>query len=141
METSQLPALNALLNGLSALFLAAGFLAIRARRIPVHRALMLSAFVTSTLFLISYVTYHLSQVHTVFSGPEALRVPYYAMLTSHIVLAVALVPLVLVTLFRAWRGDFPRHRRIAGWTLPIWLYVSVTGVLVYLILYVIFPAA
>jgi putative membrane protein len=141
MDTSQLPALNAVLNGLSALFLTAGFLAIRARRIPVHRALMLSAFVTSTLFLISYVTYHLSQVHQVFSGPEALRVPYYVMLTSHVLLAIALVPLALITLTRAWRGDFARHRRIARWTLPIWLYVSVTGVLVYLILYVIFPAA
>lgn len=141
MDISQLPALNALLNGLSALFLAAGFLAIRARRVPVHRALMLSAFVTSTLFLISYVIYHLSRVHTAYAGPDALRVPYYTMLTSHVVLAVALVPLVLVTLARALRGDFPRHRRIARWTLPIWFYVSVTGVLVYLILYVIFPAS
>ena len=141
MDTSNLPALNAVLNGLSALFLTAGFFAIRTRRIPVHRALMLAAFVTSTLFLISYVTYHLSRMHQVFSGPEALRAPYYALLRSHIVLAIALVPLALLTLTRAWRGDFPRHRRIARWTLPIWLYVSVTGVLVYLILYVIFPAA
>jgi putative membrane protein len=141
MDISQLPTLNAVLNGLSALFLSAGFLAIRARNIGLHRAMMLSAFVASTLFLISYVIYHLSRVHTPYSGPDALRVPYYVMLTSHIVLAVALVPLVLITLYRALRGDFVRHPRIARWTLPVWMYVSVTGVLVYLILYVIFPAA
>jgi putative membrane protein len=141
MDVTILPTVNALLNGLSALLLAAGFAAIRARRIPLHRALMLSAFASSTLFLVSYLVYHFTRVHTAFAGPDPWRVPYYVLLASHVLLAVVLVPLALVTLGRALRRRFPRHRALARWTLPIWMYVSVTGVLVYLILYVIFPAA
>ena len=141
IDPSVLPGVNAVLNGLAAVLLLAGFTAIRLRRIALHRALMLSACAASTLFLISYGVYHASRLHTVYAGPDWLGPPYYAMLVTHIVLAVALVPLALVTLFRALRGDFARHRRLARWTLPVWLYVSVTGVLVYLVLYVIFPGS
>ena len=139
LDVSLLPKLNALLNGLAAILLVSGFAAIRSRRIGLHRALMLSAFAASTLFLISYGVYHASRLHQEFAGPDWMRPPYYAMLVTHVVLAAALVPLALITLYRALRGDFARHRRLARWTLPVWLYVSVTGVLVYLILYVIFP--
>ena len=139
IDFSLLPKLNALLNGVAAVLLVCGYAAIRARRIGPHRAVMSSAFVTSALFLVSYSVYHYGSLHTAYSGPAWAAVPYYALLTSHIVLAVALVPLALITLARALRGDFARHRRIARWTLPVWLYVSVTGVLVYLVLYVIFP--
>lgn len=138
-DFSLLPKVNATLNSLAAVLLVCGYLAIRLRRIDLHRALMIAAFVTSALFLISYLTYHYNSLHTVFAGPDWVRVPYYTMLFSHIVLAVALVPLVLVTMALALRGDFARHMRFARWTLPIWLYVSVTGVLVYLTLYVVFP--
>lgn len=140
LAVTDLPKLNAVLNSLATVLLASGYLAIRARRITLHKSLMLSAFVTSTLFLISYLVYHYQALHTAFAGPEWLAPPYYAMLVTHIVLAVALVPMVLTTLFWASRDDFARHMRIARWTLPVWLYVSVTGVLIYVILYVIFPA-
>jgi putative membrane protein len=139
IEYAELPKLNAVLNSVAAVLLVCGYLAIRARRIALHRAIMIAAVTTSAAFLVSYLIYHYNSLHTVFAGPTWVRAPYYAMLTSHIVLAVALVPLVLVTLYRAARGDFARHLRIARWTLPIWLYVSVTGVLVYLALYVVFP--
>jgi uncharacterized membrane protein YozB (DUF420 family) len=139
IDYALLPKLNASLNALAAVLLVCGYFAIRARRIALHRGIMIAAFVTSTVFLISYLIYHYGSLHTVFAGPDWARTPYYAMLFSHIVLAVVLVPLVLITLYRAAREDFSRHRRIARWTLPIWLYVSVTGVLVYFVLYVIFP--
>jgi uncharacterized membrane protein YozB (DUF420 family) len=130
-----LPTLNASLNGVAAVFLAAGFVAIRHRRVHVHRACMLTAFVASTLFLTSYVVYHAQAGSVRFPGYGWIRPVYFSILVSHILLAAAILPLVLVTLYRALRGRFDRHRRIARWTLPIWLYVSVTGILVYLMLY------
>lgn len=129
------PALNAALNAASAACLAAGYLLIRGRRVVAHRACMLAAFALSCLFLVSYVVYHATAGSVPFPGRGPLRVVYFALLLSHIVLAAAIVPLALVTLYRAWTGRFDRHRRIARWTLPLWLYVSVSGVLVYWMLY------
>jgi len=135
VTVSDLPTVNATLNGISFVLLLAGYAAIRAKNVPLHRGLMLAAFGTSTLFLACYVTYHLSAQPVKFTGRGWARPAYFAMLISHIVLAAALVPMVLVTLARALRGRIERHRRLARWTLPIWMYVSVTGVLVYLSLY------
>ena len=139
MDYSVLPTVNATLNGIAGVLLVGGYLAIRSRRIPVHRAFMVAAFVTSALFLVSYLTYHYHSPVNPFRGQGPVRAVYFALLISHIVLAVAVVPLALLTLYRALRGRFELHRRIARWTLPVWLYVSVTGVLVYLMLYVWFP--
>ena len=135
MDLSSLPTLNAILNSISGLFLVTGYLMIRQRRIRAHRACMLGAFTTSTLFLISYLTYHANVGSVAFTGSGAIRVVYFAILISHIVLAGLILPLALVTLVQALRERFDRHARIARWTLPIWLYVSVTGVVVYLMLY------
>lgn len=130
-----LPTLNASLNGVAALFLTLGFLAIRARRVHIHRACMLTAFAASTLFLISYVTYHVQVGSVRFPGQGWVRPVYFSILISHILLAAVVLPMALVTLYRALRGRFQRHRRIARWTLPVWLYVSVTGIVVYVLLY------
>ena len=135
MELSDLPGLNAGLNGLAGMLLLAGYGSIRARKIALHRRFMLAACTASTLFLISYLIYHFHQPTTPYSGQGALRYVYFAVLIPHIVLAVALVPLVPITLYRALKGRLERHRRLARITLPIWLYVSVTGVVVYLMLY------
>ena len=130
-----LPTVNAALNATSAVLLFAGWRAIRAGRRDVHRALMLSAFGSSTLFLASYLTrVALTGTHR-FPGSGLLRAAYLAVLASHTLLAVAALPLVLRTLFLALRERLPEHRRIARWTFPIWLYVSVTGVVVYVMLY------
>jgi len=130
-----LPTVNAALNATSAVLLFAGWRAIRAGRRDVHRALMLCACGSSTLFLASYLTrIALTGTHR-FPGTGLLRAAYLVVLGSHTVLAVAALPLVLRTLFLALRERFPEHRRIARWTLPIWLYVSVTGVVVYVMLY------
>ncbi|MCH7812910.1 MAG: DUF420 domain-containing protein [Planctomycetes bacterium] len=136
IAVDQLPTLNAVLNATSAAFLIAGYAAIRRRRTILHRRLMLSAFGVSTAFLISYVTYHALAGSRPYEGPAWSRPVYYTMLITHVVLAAAVVPLVLVTLVRALRGRFDAHRRLARWTLPIWLYVSVTGVAIYGALYV-----
>ncbi len=136
---SVLPTLNALLNGTSAALLTAGFLLIRRKRVAAHRACMLSAFGVSTLFLVSYVVYHAQAGSVPFHGQGWIRPVYFTLLLSHIVLAAAIVPLALTTIYRAWTERFDRHRRIARWTLPIWLYVSVTGVLVYWMLYHLAP--
>lgn len=136
-----LPLVNACLNAVSAAFLTAGFVFIRRRRMAAHRACMLSAFTVSLLFLVSYVTYHALAGSRPFTGRGVLRAVYFPLLLSHIALAAAIVPLALTTLWRAWRGDFARHRRVARWTLPLWLYVSVTGVLVYWMLYHLAPPA
>lgn len=128
-------ALNASLNALSAVLLTAGFIMIRRRRIRAHRACMLSAFFVSTAFLVSYVTYHIRVGNVLFQGRGWIRPVYFTLLISHIILAIVIVPLALITLSRALREQFDRHRRIARWTLPLWLYVSVTGVLVYVMLY------
>lgn len=135
-----LPHLNATLNATSALLLLSGYRFIRRGRIRAHRNCQVSAVVTSSLFLISYLTYHYYHGATRFAGQGIVRPLYFIILTTHTILAVVIVPLILVTLYRAARGDFIRHRRIARWTLPLWLYVSVTGVIVYLMLYQIYPS-
>jgi uncharacterized membrane protein YozB (DUF420 family) len=132
---SDLPALNASLNAVSAVFLTAGYRQIRHKKIAAHRACMLAAFTASTLFLISYLIYH-SQVGTTrFLRQGWIRPVYFTILSTHVVLAAAILPLAVITLNRALHERFDKHRRIARWTLPLWMYVSVTGVLVYLILY------
>lgn len=135
ISASQLPALNAALNSASAFLLVAGYLFIRKKKIAAHRLCMLSALGSSTVFLISYLTYHYQVGSVPFQGEGWLRVVYFTVLISHTILAAAVVPLVLVTLVRALKGRFERHRAIARWTLPIWLYVSITGVIVYWMLY------
>ena len=132
---ADLPAVNAALNALSATLLLCGFRFIRRKQITAHKRCMLGAVTASVLFLISYVTYHYSAGTTRFPHQGWLRALYFTILISHTILAVTVVPLVLSTLIRALRGQFDRHRRIARWTLPIWLYVSITGVVVYLMLY------
>lgn len=135
MSVDDLPALNAILNGSSAVLLAAGYRFIRARRVPAHRLCMGAAFLLSVAFLTSYVVYHIHHGSTPFPGRGWMRRVYYTVLVTHVSLAAAVLPLSLLTLYRALRGRFERHRRIARWTLPIWLYVSVTGVWVYWVLY------
>jgi len=135
MAISDLPALNALLNGTCAVLLVAGYACIRGRRIAAHRACMLLALLTSALFLASYLTYHAHVGSVPYRGTGWTRPIYFSILLTHTVLAVTVVPLALVTSGRALRGDFARHVRIARVTLPIWLYVSVTGVVIYLMLY------
>jgi putative membrane protein len=135
MSVNDLPHLNAALNALSAVLLTTGFFLIKARRIRAHRACMISAFVVSALFLISYVTYHANVGSKPFPGTGVIRTIYFSILIPHVLLAAAVLPLALVTLRRGWIRDDKRHKRIARITLPIWLFVSVTGVVVYLMLY------
>ena len=132
---SDLPALNATLNGIAGLFLLSGYYFIRRRQIARHRASMIGAFATSTLFLISYVIYHANVGSKPFHGEGPIRIVYFTILISHIILAASVVPLALITLGRGLRRDDARHRRIAKFTWPIWMYVSVTGVVVYWMLY------
>jgi len=133
------PALNASLNGLSALLLAGGYAAIRAGKRDVHKAFMISAFSVSTIFLASYVIYHLRVKQLVlFQGQGWIRPVYFTLLTSHTILAIVIVPMILITLRRAWLEKFDKHRLIARWTLPLWFYVCVTGVIVYLMVYQIY---
>ncbi len=142
MSISDLPTLNAILNSISAFLLTIGYVFIKRKNREAHRRCMLGAFATSTLFLISYLTYHIGKQTgpTPFSGQGWIRSFYFTILISHTILAAVIVPLVFVTFARALKGNFDRHRRIARWTLPIWLYVSVTGVVVYLMLYHLYPA-
>jgi uncharacterized membrane protein YozB (DUF420 family) len=135
LSIADLPALNATLNATSAVLLATGYILIRQRRIAAHRFCMLAAFVTSTLFLISYLIYHAHIGSRPFPGQGAIRYVYYTILLTHVVLAIVIVPMALITLSRALKRRFPRHKAIARWTLPLWLYVSVTGVIVYVMLY------
>lgn len=135
MSITDLPALNAVLNGISACLLGAGWIFIRRREIPRHRACMIAAFVSSALFLTSYLIYHANVGSVPFQGQGVARWIYFAILITHIVLAAAILPLAIVTLSRALTARFDRHRAIARWTLPIWLYVSVTGVVIYVMLY------
>ena len=133
------PALNASLNGISALLLAGGYVAIRAGKRDVHKVFMISAFTVSTIFLVSYVIYHLRVKQLVlFQGQGWIRPVYFTLLTSHTILAIVIVPLILITLRRAWLEKFDKHRVIARWTLPLWFYVCVTGVIVYLMVYQIY---
>ena len=129
------PALNATLNGLSALFLLLGWVAVRSGRIERHRRWMLTAAATSTVFLVSYVAYHLQVGSHRFTGQGPVRTLYFTILGTHTVLAVVIVPFVLRTLYLGLKRIDDRHRRIARWTFPMWLYVSVTGVVVYWMLY------
>ena len=135
MSVSSLPSLNAALNTTSAVLLLAGWLLIRSGRRDAHRRTMIAAFASSTLFLVCYLVYH-AQVGSVrFTGQGPVRTLYFALLLSHTVLAAAIVPLVLVTLSRGLRGRFEAHRQLARYTLPLWLWVSVSGVAVYWMLY------
>ena len=132
-------ALNASLNGTSAILLACGYTAIRRGNMRVHKAFMIAAFSVSTAFLVSYLVYHYRVGHVLFQGQGWIRAVYFTLLTSHTILAVVIVPMILVTLRRAWLEKFDRHRVIARWTLPLWFYVSVTGVIVYVLLYQVYP--
>lgn len=135
MSVADLPHLNAALNATAGMLLLAGFYFIRAGRIRAHRACMLAAFATSALFLTSYVVYHAQVGSRPFPGTGLVRTIYFAILVPHVVLAAAVLPLAIVTLRRGLRRDDARHKRLARWTLPVWLFVSVTGVVVYLMLY------
>jgi uncharacterized membrane protein YozB (DUF420 family) len=137
---SYLPHLNACLNGTSALLLFSGYTFIRSRNVIAHRACQLAALVMSLLFLASYLIYHYHHGATRFQGTGWVRPLYFTILISHTILALVIVPLVTLTFYRAFRNDFARHRRIARITLPIWFYVSITGVIVYLMLYQIYPS-
>jgi uncharacterized membrane protein YozB (DUF420 family) len=139
-QYAMFPAINASLNGASAILLLAGRWFIAQKNMAAHRAAMLSALVTSSAFLACYLYYHYHVGSVHFPGTGLWRTLYFAILISHTLLAVTVVPLVLITLSRALKRRFPQHRAIARWTFPIWLYVSVTGVIVYLMLYQIFGA-
>jgi len=130
-----LPAINASLNALSAILLSAGYLLIRAHRVPQHRRCMIAAFTTSSLFLVCYIVYHAQVGSVPFTRQGFVRPLYFTILITHVTLAVTVLPLAIVTLSRGLKARYPQHRRIARWTLPIWLYVSVTGVFVYVLLY------
>jgi putative membrane protein len=132
-------ALNATLNGASAILLGCGYIAIRSRKIQLHKKFMLSAFFVSCSFLVSYVIYHVRIRQVIhFQGQGWIRPVYFTLLTSHTILAVVIVPMILITLRRAWLARFDKHRLIARWTLPLWFYVSVTGVIVYFLVYQIY---
>ncbi|HTM37101.1 MAG TPA: DUF420 domain-containing protein [Terriglobales bacterium] len=139
-DYSIFPAINATLNGTSAVLLVTAHRMIKAGRVAMHRALMLTAVATSTLFLVSYLYYHAHVGSVRFQGHGWSRPVYFSILISHTLLAAAIVPLSIVTLSRALRERFDQHRAIARWTYPLWLYVSVTGVVIYLMLYHLFPA-
>ena len=145
MTIHDLPAVNATLNGLSAVLLAFGFFFIKRGNIIAHRNCMISAFCTSVIFLGCYLTYHgylalvLHQGPTRFLNPPWFRPVYLTILLTHTILAAAIMPLILVTLHRARKQQFEAHKKIARWTWPLWMYVSVTGVVIYLLLYRIFP--
>jgi putative membrane protein len=140
MSFKDLPALNATLNGLAAIFLAAGYVFIRRKNQTAHRNCMIAAVGTSALFLVGYLTYHFT-VHGVthFREPAWFRPIYLTLLLTHTVLAAAIAPMIIITLSRALRQRFDRHKVIARWTWPMWMYVSVTGVIIYMLLYQIFP--
>jgi len=130
-----LPHLNAALNATATVLLVTGWLLIKRRRIQQHRAVMIAAVVTSAAFLTSYVTYHANAGSKPFPGTGPIRTIYFAILIPHVILAAVSLPPILITFIRGLRRDDQRHRRIARWTLPVWLFVSVTGVVVYVMLY------
>lgn len=130
----QLPALNALLNSASTVLIVSGFVAIKQKKYVTHMKLMLTAFITSSLFLISYLIYHNFVGHTLFPGEGWIRPVYFTILISHIILSAFVVPLVLTSYYFAFSGKFKTHRKVSMWTFPVWLYVSVTGVLIFFIL-------
>ena len=135
MTVHSLPAINASLNAISGVLLVIGYALMRARRIDLHRRVMIAAFITSSVFLACYLIYH-AQVGSVrFTREGFVRPVYFTILITHVTLAATVLPLAIITLTRGLKGRYPRHRAIARWTFPIWLYVSVTGVLVYVLLY------
>ena len=141
MTIQDLPAVNASLNTLSTVFLTLGFIFIKRKKPIAHRNCMVAAFITSTIFLACYLTYHFTVTGvTKFQGQGMVRPVYFLILITHIILAVVIVPLILMTLSRAVKQRFELHKKIARWTWPLWMYVSVTGVIVYLMLYQWFPA-
>ena len=135
LTISDLPALNATLNGIAAILLVTGYLFIKRGRRRQHQWCMLGALATSALFLVSYVTYHLHAGSRPFPGQGPIRLVYFAILITHVILAAVIVPLALLTAVRGLRSQFDKHVRIARWTFPVWVYVSVTGVVIYLMLY------
>ena len=135
MEVTDLPAVNATLNGISAILLTTGYLLIRRGARTPHKRCMLGALVTSTLFLVCYVIYHWHVGSKPFPGAGVARLVYLTILVTHVTLAVTILPLALVTTWRGLSSQFDRHVRIARWTFPVWLYVSVTGVVIYVMLY------
>ena len=135
MNVSDLPALNATFNAISTVLLLTGYVFIRRGDRRKHRACMIAALVTSTMFLTSYVIYHAQVGSVPFRGTGWIRTVYFAVLIPHVILAAAIVPPILITVSRALSAKYDRHRRIARWTLPVWIYVSITGVIVYLMLY------
>ena len=135
LEITDLPAVNATLNGVAGLCLLTGYILIRKGEWQAHKRCMLAAMGASSLFLISYVIYHLNAGSRPFAGSGAVRVVYFLILITHIILAATILPLALVTTARGLKSQFERHRRIARWTFPLWMYVSVTGVVIYLMLY------
>src|SRR3990172_4150864 len=134
-DVSALPTLNAFLNGTSAVLLTIGYIFIRLKKVTAHKTCMVTAFGVSSLFLLSYLIHHYRVGSVPFGGTGFMRPVYFTLLVSHIVLAACIVPLVLITIYRAWSQQFEKHMRIARWTLTLWLYVSVTGVIVYWMLY------
>jgi putative membrane protein len=140
MSIRMLPALNAILNATSGILIIIGYVMIRRKKVAAHRACMIGAVSTSIIFLISYLIYHFNVGATRFAGTGWSRPFYFTVLISHTILAVMLVPFVIVTLRRALKGDFARHRKVARWTFPMWVYVSITGVIVYFMLYHWFPS-
>jgi len=139
MSVQDLPAVNATLNGLSALMLLSGFVFIKKGNRKAHQKCMIGAFSTSVVFLVCYLIYHFNAGHTSFKDPAWFRPLYLALLLTHVLLAVVIVPLILKALYHAAKGQFEKHRAVARWAWPLWMYVSVTGVVIYLLLYQIFP--
>ena len=136
-----LPHFQAVLNSAATIMLGAGFYFIRQRQLERHRNCMIAALVISSVFMISYLTYHAAVGYMPFAGQGSIRPFYFTLLASHVILAAAIVPLVLITVYFALRGNFTRHPRIARWTLPLWLYVSVSGVIIYLLGFHAYPPA
>ncbi len=134
INVSMLPALNAFINGTCACLLFIGYFCIRQRKFRLHKIIMMSAFILSCLFLVSYVIYHSQAPSTHFGGEGIVKSVYSFILVTHIILAAVIVPLALFTISRSWRGEFAKHKKIARWTLPIWLYVTITGVVVYVMI-------
>lgn len=135
MTVHDLPAVNASLNAVSGILLACGYALMRQRRIELHRRFMIAAFAASSLFLVCYVIYHAQVGSVPFPRQGFVRPIYFVILITHVMLAATVPPLAIITLTRGLKGRYPQHRRIARWTFPIWMYVSVTGVLVYVLLY------
>jgi uncharacterized membrane protein YozB (DUF420 family) len=135
MDLSDLPTLNAALNGTAAVFLTTGYVMIRRGRVDAHKRCMLAALATSALFLVSYVVYHANVGSRPFPGAGGARIVYFGILITHVILAAVILPMALVTATRGLKAQYDRHVRIARWTLPLWIYVSVTGVVIYVMLY------